>query len=102
MCVFECNVSNNLVFKVEGYMIAVYNLGEQDIVVKDSSVRVNDGKYHVVRFTRDGVNSSLQVDDNKVSVSSTDTRGPDSHSLYCKNLQKLEDNPLQIQRSFHN
>ena len=37
------------------------------IIVKDSSVRVNDGKYHVIRFTRDGVNSSLQVDDNKVS-----------------------------------
>ena len=36
------------------------------IIVKDSSVRVNDGKYHVIRFTRDGINSSLQVDDNKV------------------------------------
>lgn len=48
-------------------MMVVYNLGQQDIIVKDSSVRVNDGKYHVVRFTRDGINSSLQVDDNKVS-----------------------------------
>ena len=47
--------------------MVVYNLGQQDIIVKDSSVRVNDGKYHVVRFTRDGINSSLQVDDNKVS-----------------------------------
>ena len=46
--------------------MVVYNLGQQDIIVKDSSVRVNDGKYHVVRFTRDGINSSLQVDDNKV------------------------------------
>ena len=61
--------------------MVVYNLGQQDIIVKvmimimimmmmiivkDSSVRVNDGKYHVIRFTRDGINSSLQVDDNKV------------------------------------
>ena len=52
--------------------MVVYNLGQQDIIVKDSSVRVNDGKYHVVRFTRDGINSSLQVDDNKVSNIETD------------------------------
>ena len=53
--------------------MVVYNLGQQDIIVKDSSVRVNDGKYHVVRFTRDGINSSLQVDDNKVSNSKIET-----------------------------
>ena len=47
--------------------MGVYNLGQQDIFIQDSNVRVNDGKYHVVRFTRTGVNSTLQVDDNQVN-----------------------------------
>ena len=54
-------------FQVDGYLRVVYNLGQQDIVIQDSSVRVNDGKYHVVRFVRTGVNSTLQVDDNQVT-----------------------------------
>ena len=49
--------------------MVVYNLGQQDILVRDTSVRINDGKYHVVRFIRTGVNSSLQVDDNQVTRS---------------------------------
>ena len=36
----------NTLFQVDGYVMVVYNLGQQDIIVKDSSVRVNDGKYH--------------------------------------------------------
>ena len=56
--------------QVDGYLVAVYNLGQQDIVVKDSSIRVNDGQYHVVKFIRTGVNSTLQIDDNQVSEES--------------------------------
>ena len=56
--------------QVDGYLVAVYNLGQQDIVVKDSSIRVNDGQYHVVKFIRTGVNSTLQLDDNQASEES--------------------------------
>ena len=49
----------------------VYNLGQQDLVVKELATKINDGKYHVIRFTRDGVNSTLQVDDNQVSRDSS-------------------------------
>ena len=49
----------------------VYNLGQQDLVVREVATKINDGKYHVIRFTRDGVNSTLQVDDNQVSRDST-------------------------------
>ena len=48
--------------------MVVYNLGQQDIMLRDSNMRVNDGKYHVVRFVRTGVNSTLQVDDNQVRI----------------------------------
>lgn len=47
--------------------MVTYNLGQQDIVIRDTSSKVNDGKYHVVRFSRTGVNSTLQVDDNQVN-----------------------------------
>ena len=33
-----------------------------DILVQESSIPVNDGKYHVVRFIRNGGNATLQVD----------------------------------------
>ena len=54
-------------FQVDGYMVSVYNLGQQDVVVKDSSIRVNDGQYHVVKFIWTGVNSTLQIDDNQAN-----------------------------------
>ncbi len=74
-----------------GNVFVSYNLGTEDIVVGEANVRVDDGKYHVVRykkrnlgflsrevefqlmrffvyfrFTRSGANSTLQVDDNQV------------------------------------
>ena len=49
--------------------MVTYNLGQQDIVIRDTSSKLNDGKYHVVRFSRTGVNSTLQVDDNQVNPS---------------------------------
>ena len=42
-----------------------YNLGSKDITVGDIATKVNDGKYHVVRFSRSGANSTLQIDDNE-------------------------------------
>ena len=53
-------------FQISGNVMATYNLGQQDIVIRDTSTKVHDGKYHVVRFIRTGVNSTLQVDDNQV------------------------------------
>lgn len=41
----------------------VFNVGTDDINIEESSKFVNDGKYHVVRFTRSGGNATLQLDD---------------------------------------
>lgn len=53
-------------FQMGGKVFANYNLGSKDFTIGDFSTRVDDGNYHVVRFTRSGVNSSLQVDDQTV------------------------------------
>ena len=34
-----------------------------DIKITDKAVKVNDGAYHVLRFTRNGANTTLQIDD---------------------------------------
>lgn len=47
-------------------MFLNYNLGSKDITIGDIATKVNDGRYHVVRFTRSDMNSTLQVDDNPV------------------------------------
>lgn len=39
-----------------------FNIGTVDISVKETTTAVNDGKYHLVRFTRNGGNATLQVD----------------------------------------
>ncbi|TRY78356.1 hypothetical protein TCAL_01738 [Tigriopus californicus] len=49
---------------VAGKVFLNYNLGSKDITIGDINTKVNDGKYHVVRFTRNGANSTLQIDDN--------------------------------------
>ena len=36
------------------------------VVVRETSVRVNDGKYHVIRLIRSGVEVTLRVDDLQV------------------------------------
>ena len=41
----------------------MYNIGLTDLSVGQSTNRLNDNKYHVVRFTRIGPNSTIQVDD---------------------------------------
>jgi len=50
-------------WQVDGYVFAIYNVGMMDHAVGVQQLRVSDGVYHVVRFTRDGPNSSLSVDD---------------------------------------
>lgn len=41
-------------------------MGTDDITIDEPAVTVNDGKYHVVRFTRSGGNATLQVDNHPV------------------------------------
>ncbi|XP_076156433.1 neurexin-3a isoform X4 [Alosa pseudoharengus] len=46
----------------QGKIGVTFNIGMDDILVKENSIPVNDGKYHVVRFIRNGGNATLQVD----------------------------------------
>ncbi|ROL44309.1 Neurexin-1a-beta [Anabarilius grahami] len=49
--------------EVKGYVTAIFNVGTDDINIEEKSKFVNDGKYHIVKFTRSGGNATLQVDD---------------------------------------
>uniref|UniRef100_A0A671NN56 Neurexin-1a-like n=1 Tax=Sinocyclocheilus anshuiensis TaxID=1608454 RepID=A0A671NN56_9TELE len=46
-----------------GNIKVVFNVGTDDINIEETSKFVNDGKDHIVRFTRSGGNATLQVDD---------------------------------------
>ncbi|XP_077402058.1 neurexin-2-beta isoform X8 [Vanacampus margaritifer] len=46
----------------QGKIGVIFNVGTDDITIDEPAVMVNDGKYHVVRFTRSGGNATLQVD----------------------------------------
>uniref|UniRef100_A0A8C1ZDJ7 Neurexin 1 n=1 Tax=Cyprinus carpio TaxID=7962 RepID=A0A8C1ZDJ7_CYPCA len=46
-----------------GNIKVVFNVGTDDINIEETSKFVNDGKYHIIRFTRSGGNATLQVDD---------------------------------------
>ncbi|KAK9391274.1 neurexin-2-beta-like [Crotalus adamanteus] len=46
----------------QGTVGVIFNVGTDDIMIEESNAMVNDGKYHVVRFTRSGGNATLQVD----------------------------------------
>ncbi|XP_042592210.1 neurexin-1a-beta-like isoform X10 [Cyprinus carpio] len=48
---------------VNGYIAAIFNVGTDDINIMEKAKFVNDGKYHIVKFTRSGGNATLQVDD---------------------------------------
>lgn len=54
---------------MEGNVFVVYNLGTNDHPLGDISIKVNDNKYHVIKFTRNGSNSTLQIDDYNVQTS---------------------------------
>uniref|UniRef100_A0A674BVX2 Neurexin 3b n=1 Tax=Salmo trutta TaxID=8032 RepID=A0A674BVX2_SALTR len=47
---------------MEGKVGVTFNIGTVDISVKELNTAINDGKYHLVRFTRNGGNATLQVD----------------------------------------
>jgi leucine-rich repeat transmembrane neuronal protein 1/2 len=44
-------------------VIANYDMGTRTYPIGEMFERLNDGKYHVIRFTRSGPNSTIQVDD---------------------------------------
>ncbi|XP_048506164.1 neurexin-3 isoform X4 [Athalia rosae] len=67
---------------VEGNVFAVYNMGTNDHPIGDVGVKVNDNQYHVVRLSRTGANSSLQVDDYNVQ-----SNHPSGHQLMVFNSQ---------------
>jgi len=46
----------------------VYNMGTNDHPIGEVGVKVNDNQYHVIRFTRSGANSTLQIDDYSVQT----------------------------------
>uniref|UniRef100_A0A1A8UB04 Neurexin 2a n=1 Tax=Nothobranchius furzeri TaxID=105023 RepID=A0A1A8UB04_NOTFU len=50
----------------QGKVGVIFNVGTDDISIDEPAVIVNDGKYHVVRFTRSGGNATLQVDNHPV------------------------------------
>lgn len=50
----------------QGKIGVIFNVGTDDITIDEPTVTVNDGKYHVVRFTRSGGNATLQVDNHPV------------------------------------
>nr|XP_023695411.1 neurexin-1a-like isoform X10 [Paramormyrops kingsleyae] len=47
----------------KGNIGVIFNVGTDDISIKETSKFVNDGKYHIVRFTRSGGNATLQLDE---------------------------------------
>ncbi|XP_049591047.1 neurexin-1a isoform X25 [Syngnathus scovelli] len=46
-----------------GNIAVVFNVGTDDINIEETTKFVNDGKYHIVKFTRSGGNATLQLDD---------------------------------------
>uniref|UniRef100_A0A8C7YRU1 Neurexin 1b n=1 Tax=Oryzias sinensis TaxID=183150 RepID=A0A8C7YRU1_9TELE len=52
-----------LSFQDKGKVAVIFNVGTDDINIEEKAKFVNDGKYHIVKFTRSGGNATLQVDD---------------------------------------
>ena len=61
-------MSFSISLQVKGNVFVVYNMGTMDHPIAQLDTRVNDGKYHVVRFTRSGPNSTIQVDDSIIQT----------------------------------
>jgi len=49
--------------QVDGSLYVVYNMGLASQPVGELEHKVNDGRYHVLRFSRRGQNASVQLDD---------------------------------------
>jgi hypothetical protein len=57
-------------------------MGTNDHPIGEIGVKVNDNAYHVVRFTRSGANSTIQVDDYNVQTSHPEGNNLSSHLNY--------------------
>ncbi|KAL8610426.1 hypothetical protein ACOMHN_035143 [Nucella lapillus] len=64
---------------VSGKVYVSYNMGTRDYPIGEMFERVNDNKYHVVRFTRSGPNSTIQVDD--LMMQTKTPRGQQAHTF---------------------
>ncbi|XP_076443088.1 neurexin 1-like isoform X2 [Babylonia areolata] len=64
---------------VRGKVCAFYNMGTRDYPIGEMFEQVNDGRYHVVRFTRSGPNSTIQVDNHMVQTKMP--RGQQAHTF---------------------
>ncbi|XP_071453531.1 neurexin 1-like, partial [Hetaerina americana] len=67
---------------IEGNIFVVYNMGTNDHPIGETAVKVNDNAYHVVRFTRIGANSTLQLDNLPIQ-----SHFPTGHQLTVFNSQ---------------
>ena len=63
---------------MDGNIFVVYNMGTMDHPIGQLFDRVDDGKYHVVRFYRNGANASIELDDTAPQY-----KNPSGMSLYC-------------------
>uniref|UniRef100_A0A8C6WYR0 Neurexin 1b n=1 Tax=Neogobius melanostomus TaxID=47308 RepID=A0A8C6WYR0_9GOBI len=63
---FSTHLKDAVLVRVDsssGNIAVVFNVGTDDINIEEAAKFVNDGKYHIVKFTRSGGNATLQVDD---------------------------------------
>jgi hypothetical protein len=59
----------SMIVQVEGRVevsLTTPSSKKEVVVVRETSVRVNDGKYHVIRLLRTGAELTLRVDDLQV------------------------------------
>jgi len=68
-------------------VLVVYNMGMMDHPIGALFEKVNDGRYHVVRFTREGPNSTIQVDDHPIQPKHP-TGKPSRHPRINRNGRK--------------
>lgn len=66
----------------QGKIGVIFNVGTDDITIDEPAVMVNDGKYHVVRFTRSGGNATLQVDNHPVIERYPPGKAPTEHAAW--------------------
>uniref|UniRef100_A0A914V1I2 Laminin G domain-containing protein n=1 Tax=Plectus sambesii TaxID=2011161 RepID=A0A914V1I2_9BILA len=81
----QCSVDGDylLITLEQGNAHIRYNLGSFDHHVSELSVRVDDGKYHVLRFDRTEANSSLWLDDRPPRLHAPS----DERQLFTLNMQ---------------
>ena len=76
-------------------MFVNYNLGSKDITFGDLMTKVNDGRYHTVRFVRSDINATIQVDDRPVQ-----TKFPQGNKHYSKTTVFNDQSLIQVIANF--